>query len=379
MSKAFHMNKAVLAILFIAVFSGGLGVGFFGGAWWQSVITYTPNPYDFAIVFATGGLGDKSFNDGCYNGAEEAAEEYDLTFTYSEPVRTAQYEGMLRDYCEHIGYATPYKIIISIGFDQADALTKVAADFPAQQFAIVDVNWLNTTLFPKIAQLTFDEEQGSALVGALAGLYTTEDKIGFVGGMDIPLIRKFAAGYFWGANVTNAAIALQVGSQSAHVSFTYVGDWVRPDIGESQADGQYAAGADIIFAAAGRSGLGVIDSAVKNNGSYPFDCWAIGVDSPQMYLGCPDPNNPGPPTVVLTSMLKRVDVAVKSIVKDACVDIDFTGGVKTFNLANGGVGWEHNDTLLASPVPAAYVAKLNMISTGIVNGTYVVPKDYVWL
>jgi basic membrane protein A len=135
-------------------------------------------------------------------------------------------------------------------------------------------------------------------------------------------------------------------------------------------------GTDIIYAAAGRSGLGVIQSAYENNATLG-PIWAIGVDSPQMYLGCADTEHPTAPTVVLTSMLKRVDVAVYDIVKAACVTGTFAGGPYTFNLANSGVGWENNPALKV--IPAAYVAKLNLIAQGIINGTYTVPTNFAWL
>ena len=231
----------------------------------------------------------------------------------------------MRDYA-----AQGYDLIISIGFDQADALSAVAADYPNQSFAIVDM-YVNAS---NVASLLFNEHEGSALVGAIAGLMTQTGKIGFVGGMDIPLINKFAGGYVFGANYTRPGVNFTV---------QYTNSWVDTAGGQHIADAMYDSGIDVVFAAAGRSGLGVFTSAKNHE-----DVWVIGVDSPQMYLGCADPENPQPPTVCLTSMLKRVDVAVYDIIEDVKND-NFSGGIKTFTLANGGLDYEVNEDLLTLP------------------------------
>ncbi len=374
MSKASNTKLwAIILVVIIIVSAGAVAI------WWFFFVPKTPpsNPYQVAIVFATGGLGDKSFNDGCYLGAVDARTDFGAEFTYVEPTAQSEYEPFLRQYAAHIGVLEPYDIIIGIGFDQADAIMAVATDYPDQAFAIVDM-WIDPGTYPNVASILFAEEEGSALVGALAGLYTASDKIGFVGGMDIPLIRKFAAGYFWGANITNPAIGLLNATKSPNVDNAWVGDWADPTLAESLADGLYTAGFDIVFAAAGRSGLGVIDSAKKNNATIG-PIWAIGVDQPQMFLGTADPENPAAPTAVLTSMIKRVDLAVYEAI-EAAVDIGtpFTG-VQYYSLANGGVGWERNETLLGWNFPQSVLDDVDEIETGIINGTYTVPIDYVWL
>jgi basic membrane protein A len=340
--------------------------------------TLPDNPHEVAIVFATGGLGDKSFNDGCYAGAVMARNDFNVNFTYSEPRAISAYEPFLRAYAEHPGTADPYELIIAIGFDQADAVMAVAADHTDQAFAIVDM-FIDPTTYPNVRSILFAEEQGSALVGALAGLYTATGNIAFVGGMDIPLIRKFAAGYFWGANITSPGIAMNA-TKTAFVDNAWVGDWSNPGLGETIADGFYATGFDIIFAAAGRSGLGVIDSAVKNNVTLG-PVWAIGVDSPQMYLGTADPENPVAPTVVLTSMLKRVDVAVNDSIVRKVISGEDISGLSFYNLANGGVGWELNNTLLGTnwAVSTADQTTINDLAADIIAGVYTVPEDFVWL
>ena len=323
------------------------------------------NPYDIAIVFATGGLGDKSFNDGCYTGAEKAVTDFGISFTYVEPTAITEYEGYIRTYAEHADYADPYSLIVTIGFDQQDALQAVAADYPDQQFAIVDT-YVNESIYANVASLLFAENEGSALVGAVAGLMTETDKIGFVGGMDIPLINKFLAGYKFGANYTNNGI---------NVTYAYTNNWVDTSVGQTLADGMYAGGADIIFAAAGRSGLGVFDSCEATIGTNSTPIWTIGVDSPQMYLGTADPDNPTAPTFCLTSMLKRVDVAVYNMIRDAHFG-NFTGGPKTFSLVNNGVDYEINTDLLT--LPPAVITAVNDLKAEIIAGNVVVPAEIYW-
>jgi len=367
------MNMKVIGGLIALIVIAGLGIG--AGFY---LISPKPNPYKFAVVFATGGLGDKSFNDGCYKGANDIRTAYGIDFAYATPNAIKDYEPAQRAFAAHAEWIEPYQIIVCIGFDQADALMKVAHDYKDQKFAIIDM-FIDPGTYPNVASLLFNAQEGSALGGALAGLYTTKGKIGFVGGMSIPLIWAFGAGYFWGANLTRPSLGLKVDTQSPNVVKGYVGDWSNIPGGKALADGMYQTdGADIVYAAAGRSGLGVINSAKALNGTGSIGkIWAVGVDSPQMYLGCTDPDHPAPPTVVLTSCLKRVDVAIFNTVKAACITNTFAGGVYTFNLANGGVGWENNPALLN--IPASYLNTLNTIANKIISGVYTVPTDYVWL
>lgn len=364
---------AIILIVIIVVVSAGAAVYFL---FFPPIPPILPdNPNEVAIVFATGGLGDKSFNDGCYTGAVMAHNDFNINFTFVEPTDQSEYEPFLRAYAAHTGLAQAYDLIIAIGFDQADAVMAVATDYPTQQIAIVDM-FIDPVTYPNVRSLLFSANEGSALVGALAGLYTATGDIAFVGGMDIPLIREFAAGYFWGANITMPGIAMNA-TKTAHVDNAWVGDWANPGLAETIADGLYTTGFDIIFAAAGRSGLGVIDSAVKNNATIG-PVWAIGVDSPQMYLGTADPDNPVAPTAVLTSMLKRVDVAINATMVDRVIAGQNIGGLSFWNLANGGVGWEQNNTLLGSnwavsPADQAWIAD---IAQAIINGTYTVPTDF---
>jgi basic membrane protein A len=324
------------------------------------------NPYEVAIVFATGGLGDKSFNDAAFQGAEDAVEDYGINFTYVEPTAITEYEGFHRAYAAHAEYPDAYDLILGIGFDQADAIMAVAEDYPEQNFAIVDM-FIDPANYTNVRSILFNEHEGAALVGAIAGMMTETDAIGFVGGMDIPLINKFAGGYVWGANYTNEGI---------NYTIAYTNEWVDTTAGQNLADGMYTAGADIIFAAAGRSGLGVFDSAKANNATSDHPLWVIGVDSPQMYVGCADPDNPAPPTVGLTSMLKRVDVAVYRAIQDVVAGT-FAGGLDFYSLSNGGLGFEINEDLLTLPqdvVDAAVQLRFDIIA-----GLETVPDNKYWL
>ncbi len=336
--------------------------------------TLPNNPNEIAIVFATGGLGDKSFNDAAFYGAAMAHNIYNINFTYSEPSSISDYESMIRGYAAHSGYTEPYDLIISIGFDQADAVMAVATDYPNQEFAIIDM-YIDSEIYPNIASVLFSEQEGSALVGAIAGLTTQTGEIGFLAGMDIPLIRKFGAGYVWGANYTYFNY-VNPGVSIGHTE-EYVGDWADIASGKVLSDGMYGAGMDIIFTAAGRSGLGAFDSAKENNGTTGYDnpLWVIGYDAPQMYLGCANPDNPEPPTVGLTSMLKRVDVVTFDLMYDAVIG-SYSSGVKYYDLSNGGLDYEVNEDLLT--LPPDVIEIVEMIRTGIINGTFVVPQDYYW-
>jgi len=187
-------TMAIIVILIIGVASAGAYVIIFNPFGPQT------NPYDVAVVFATGGLGDKSFNDGVMTGLEKAETDFDISFTYAEPTAVSDYEVMLRGFAQHAQFIEPYDLIIAIGFDQEVGLQIVANESTDQKFGIIDM-FIDPIVYPNVASLLFDEHQGSALVGAIAGLTTTTNKLGFVGGLDIPLITKFAAGFIFGEQV----------------------------------------------------------------------------------------------------------------------------------------------------------------------------------
>ncbi len=301
-----------------------------------------------AVVFATGGLGDKSFNDTCYEGAKKAQQDFGIEFDYVEPTAIAEYEGFLRQYAK----SGEYDLIVSIGFDQADALTIVADEYPDQKFAIVDM----VVDKPNVASLVFRENEGSFLVGAAAGLKTQTNMIGFVGGMDIPLIRRFLAGYKFGAEYVNPDIK---------VSWKYVGDWVDPAKGKEMALEQFGTGADIVFAAAGRSGLGAIQAAYESN------MLVIGVDADQC-----ETIEGVPVTTFLCSMLKRVDVAVYDTI-ESVIEGTFAGGIKSFGAKENGVG-------VCKHLPSDIQDQINDLLAKVASGEIKVPTgidengEYTW-
>ena len=275
------------------------------------------------LVLSVGGLGDKSFNDSAYKGLLRAKEELGIVPVYGQPEQMAEDEKYLRQYA-----AQGMDLVIAVGFLMKDALEQVSTEFPDSRFAIIDA----VVEEPNVASLVFSEHEGSFLVGAMAGLVTETGTVGFIGGMDIPLIHKFAEGYAEGAEYTNPDIEVLVayagsGPEAFH----------DPVKGKSLALSQFSRGADIIFQAAGSTGNGVIDAAVERG------LYAIGVDANQNYMA---PGN------VLTSMVKRVDVAVFEIVKEVVED-RFSGEVHVYGLEIDGVGYaldEHNESLLSEEV-----------------------------
>lgn len=239
---------------------------------------------DFAIIFATGGLGDKSFNDAAWRGKLQAEEKYpDITIDYVEPQTIPEFAT----YQDDLAKLDKYELIICVGFLQTSALTDSAATYPDQDWVLID-DVVNAT---NVRTITFKEHEGSFLVGAMAAMVTQTDKIGFLGGLDIYLINKFRYGYEQGAKYVNPNITL---------TYVYSPDPTNPwgDIAGGKSVGQtlYAAGNDIVYAAAGGTGIGVMQAANETAGAY-----AIGVDSDQDYLA---------KGKVLCSMLKLVETAV---------------------------------------------------------------------
>ncbi|WP_020558879.1 BMP family lipoprotein [Thiofilum flexile] len=272
-----------------------------------------------AIVYDLGTKFDKSFNEGVSNGAKRFTEDTKVEVREFEPSNDSQIEQAIRKMAKR--GSDP---IVSVGFSQANALGVVAKEFPDTSFTIID----SVVDQPNVRSVTFREEQGSFLVGALAALASKTGKIGFVGGQDIALIRKFACGYEQGAKYVNKDIEVfqnMTGSTGAA--------WNNPTKGGELAKSQFDRGADVVFAAAGGTGIGVYQAA-KDNGKY-----AIGVDSNQNHL------HPG---TMLSSMIKRVDNAAYDTFK-AKMDGTWTSGIVSLGLAEKGVGWavdEHNEKIV---------------------------------
>jgi len=289
------------------------------------------------LIFAEGGLGDQSFNDAAYRGLMQAKEELPVEVIYVEPADIAEMEEHQRSYAE-LGL----DLVIVIGFIHQSALTEVCADYPDIHFAIVD----DVVDNPNVTSLLFEEHEGSFLVGVVAGMMTKSNIVGFVGGMEVPLIRKFQVGFEEGVKWANP---------DAQVLVNYAGAFDDPGRGRELAISQYERGADIIYHAAGGTGSGVIDAAASH------DFYAIGVDSDQDYMA---------PGKVLTSMIKRVDMAVYEVIK-AAVEGTLEGGTWTFGVADGGVGTSEF-TYTRDIIPQEVFDKVEEAKQKIISGEIVV-------
>ena len=293
--------------------------------------------YKPSVIFDMGGKFDKSFNQAAYTGAEAFKKETGISYGEFEITNEAQREqAMLR--MAQRGFSP----IVAVGFQQAPVVEKVAKKFPKTQFVIID----SVVDLPNVRSVVFKEQEGSFLVGALAAMKSESKSVGFVGGMAIPLIKKFACGYEQGAKyVSKDTKVLQ------NMTGTTPAAWNNPTKGGELAKSQFDQGADVVYAAAGGTGVGVYQAA-KDNGKF-----AIGVDSNQNHL------HPG---TMLTSMVKRVDVAVQNAFADAH-EGKFTPGLQVLGLAQEGVGWslDENNRPLVTP---EMEAKLDSLRQDIISG-----------
>ena len=295
-----------------------------------------------AVVFDMGGKFDKSFNEGVWNGVKKFTEETGIEVMEFEVTNETQREQAMRRMVDR--GAT---IVLGVGFAQADAISKVAADNPDVQFSIIDVGWLDA---PNLRQYVFKEHEGSFLVGVAAAKASQTGKVGFVGGQDIGLISRFACGYVGGVKsiLPNAEVYENMtGSTPAA--------WNDPARGAELTRSQIDRGADVVYHAAGGTGVGVIQAAADAGKL------AIGVDSNQNGLA---------PGSVLTSMLKRVDVAAYETFMDAKNNA-FTSGVQVLGVAEGGVDWaldDNNKSLITADIKSA----IEKAKDGILSGDIVV-------
>jgi basic membrane protein A len=285
-----------------------------------------------AVIYDMGGKFDKSFNQAGYDGAERWKKEAGKPYAEFEVTNPAQREQASRRMAER--GASP---IVAIGFSQGSTIEKVAKDFPKLQFAIID----SVVTLPNVQSIVFKEHEGSFLVGLLAALASKSGKVGFIGGMDIPLIRKFQCGYEQGAKYANPKVEV-VGNMTG----TTPAAWNDPARGTELAKAQFAGGVDVVFAAAGGTGTGVYQAA-KDASKL-----AIGVDSNQNHL------HPG---TMLTSMVKRVDVAVYNAFKGV------TPGTSALGLKEGGVDYALDDNN-AKLVSAEMKKKVDAAKADIIAG-----------
>lgn len=301
------------------------------------------SPKKVGLVLGLGGRDDKSFNSASVEGLRKAVREMKIDADIVESV-TENYAEQIEKFAKE-----KKDLIISVGFLQTEAMNTVAKQYPAIKFAIVD----GKVDLPNVSSLLFEEHEGSYLVGALAALKSKSGKIGFIGGMDIPVIRRFQAGYEAGAKKINPKVVVV----AEHLGTT-PDAWNNPPKAKTMALAQFDAGSDVVFAAAGASGAGVFEAAQAKNK------FAIGVDSNQNWLR---------PGFILTSMLKRVDVAVFQSCKDVS-EGKFTGGVKSFGLKNEGVDFAM-DKFNAPLVSPVMLKKVNALKKDIVSGKIVVPNQ----
>ena len=316
-----------------------LAIGVLGALAHAQTATIKP-----AIVYANGGKFDKSFNEGVSNGAKKFSDETKIAVVDFEPANETQFEQAQRRFAQR-----GQDPIIAVGFSQAVALEKVAKEFPNIHFTIIDM----MVDLPNVQSVLFKEQEGSFLVGMLAALASKSGKIGFVGGMDIPLIRRFQCGFEQGIKYANPKAELIV-----NMTGTTPAAWNDPGRGAELAKGQFDRGVDVVYAAAGSTGIGVLQAA-KDRGKY-----AIGVDSNQNYL------HPG---TMLTSMMKRVDLAAYQSFKAAQAGT-WKGGVQVLGLKEGGVDWaldQYNEKLVTPEMKAKVeAAKADIIAGKIVVHDY---------
>jgi len=345
------------------------------------------------IAFDAGGKNDRSFNQMAWEGALKAKKDFGIELYDFEPNDPSQVGQGIRAFAEE-----GFDLVIGVGFANEPAITAVAKEFKDVKFAVID------SVSPEkdnVASLVFREHEGSFLVGYIAGKLTQTGVVGFIGGMDIPLIHKFEAGYRAGVEY-----ACKEDGIKCKVLVNYVGNtpqaWNDPGKAKEIAAAQTSQGADIIYHASGASGLGLIDyvkqkkclkaselpagvsfirDPFKDVPKYPAyekackgetrPIFFIGVDANQNYLGDTD-NNPETLNHGLTSMMKRVDVATYDVIKSVVMNT-FKGGVHEFGLNNNGVGYaldEYNKAL----IPNAVISNLELLKQKIVKGEIQVPS-----
>ena len=335
-----------------------------------------PNPFEVAIVLPVGRLGDGGYIDTIYEGATRAHNDYNINFTYVQTASTSDYAYFHRRFAAHEAFIEPYDLIIGMGLDQSNAILTVANEYPSQNWAIIDLPGIaiDPMLFPKIATANIKINEGAALVGAIAGLMTETGSVGFLGEMDTYYTNLYAAGFVWAANYTYSEYT-NPGFSILHDE-RYTNDSVDMTIGMALTSDMYSAGADIIFSAAGRAGLGAFDAAKEENATAPYPLWVIGSDFPQMRFGCAFPETPTSPTVGLTSMVKRIDVIVYDLMYTAVLGL-WQGGPKDYGIAEDALEIEIRTELLI--LPSDVLSMVEMIKTGIVNGTYTIPFEKYWI
>lgn len=302
--------------------------------------------FKIGLVTDVGGVNDKSFNESAWEALEALNEEQGIGHKYLQSNQSSDYVPNLNQFVQG-----GYDLTWSIGFDLGDATKEVADANPNSKLAIID----SVVEAPNVESVTFAENEGSFLVGVVAGLTTKTNKIGFIGGAESPVIKRFAVGFEAGVAAVNP---------DAEVKITYAGAYDKPDIGKSLAGQLFDYGADIVFPAAGQTGNGVFNEATaRNSAGGANKMWVIGVDKDQSIEFGDE--------VTLTSMIKRVDVAVKNVTQQV-IDGTFEGGkVTTLTLKEDGVGLPEENPNVSQEI----LDKVEEYKQKIISGEITVPAE----
>ncbi|RRJ64432.1 BMP family ABC transporter substrate-binding protein [Paenibacillus oralis] len=308
--------------------------------------TASASDVKIGLVTDVGGVNDKSFNQSAWEALQALNKEKGIQNQYLQSASSADYVPNLNQFVQN-----GYDLTWSIGFDLGDATKQVADANPNAKLAIID----NVVDAPNVESVTFAENEGAYLVGVVAGLTTKTNKIGFIGGADSPVIKRFEVGFQAGVKAVNP---------DAEVKITYAGAYDKPDVGKSLAGQLFDYGADIIFPAAGQTGNGVFNEATaRNNAGGANKLWVIGVDKDQSIEFGDE--------VTLTSMIKRVDVAVKNVSQQV-IDGTFKGGqVTNLTLKEDGVGLPEENPNLSKEI----LDKVEEYKQKIVSGEITVPAE----
>lgn len=309
--------------------------------------------FSIAMITDVNGVDDKSFNQSAWKGIQDFGNENNLEkgdggFDYLESKSDAEFEPNLNRLVRR-----DFDLVYGIGYLLKDAMETIADQHPEKMFGLVD----EIADRPNVVSIMFKEQEGAFLAGATAALMTKTDKVGFIGGMEIPVIERFHAGFVAGVEAVNPDITVDV---------QYTGAFDKAELGKAQANRMYTSGVDIIFHAAGATGNGVFSEAKeRKSANKDADVWVIGVDSDQY-----DEGQVGDQNVTMTSLLKRVDVAVKDVAELAR-DGEFPGGkVKTYGLAEEGMALTDS----RGAIPEDVLTKLNEFKQKIAAGEIEVPE-----
>jgi basic membrane protein A len=313
-----------------------------------TIPTPAAKPFRVGLIIATGGLGDRSFNDSGYAGVERAKKELGIEFDYVEPKEIAEYESHERAFAQK----GIYDLIVGLGFDQADPMKKVAGEFPDQKWLMID-GFIDG--MKNVRSVTFKDWEKTFLIGGFAAQLTTlplprgnkECILGGVGGMDIPLIRAFAAGYTAGAKYIN---------RDCKIVINYVGGWADPAKAKEIGLSMYEANADIVYAFAGGSGLGVFEAAKAKN------LYAIGTDVNQNYIA---PDN------IVLSAVRYLDVVIFNTIKDLKESGKFEAGAHQLGLKEGAVGYALENSNIK--IPQEIIDKVESMKAKVISGELVIP------